>query len=49
MLANSLVTRLGAEPSEVEPAWESRIAVACVGGSTHFAIDLTAFWHLSTV
>lgn len=49
ILANSLLTRLGAEPSEVEPAWESRVAVACVGGSTDFVIDMTAFWHLSTL
>ena len=49
MLASGLITRLGAEPSQQEPAWESRLTVDCVGGSTDFVIDLTAFWHLSTV
>jgi hypothetical protein len=48
MLASGLVTRLGAEPSAQEPAWESRLTVDCVGGATDFVIDLTAFWHLST-
>jgi len=48
MVASGLVTRLGAEPSAQEPAWESSM-VDCVGSSTDFVIDQTAFWHLSTV
>ena len=48
-LATGLTTRLGAAVSAVEPAWESRLKVTCVGGSTHLVIDLTAFWWLSTL
>ena len=49
VLATGIVTRLGAAPSLVEPAFESRLNVACAGGSTDFVIDLTAWWSLSTV
>jgi hypothetical protein len=48
VLATGIVTRLGAAPSAVEPAFESWLAVACAGGSTDFVIDLTAWWWLST-
>jgi hypothetical protein len=48
VLSTGLVTRLGAAPDPLEPAWESRIKVACTGGSTDFVIDMTASWLLPT-
>jgi len=53
VVSTGLVTRLGAAPDPDEPAWLSTVKVACLGGepptSTHFTIDMTACWLLSTL
>jgi len=52
VLSTGLVTRLGAGPDPAEPAWLSTVKIACTGtppAATHFTIDMTACWLLSTL